>query len=77
MKLKETYNYTVWVGGTCNYHTDYDKAIEDFDEWVEDGYDDVVLSRIDSDTIKDNTYEVLSDTDLLFPINWKYETINQ
>ena len=40
---KNQWQYVVWVGGVDDYYTTYAKAKEHYDEWVEKGYDDVVL----------------------------------
>tara|TARA_R100001460_G_scaffold62079_1_gene102196 strand:+ start:254 stop:463 length:210 start_codon:yes stop_codon:yes gene_type:complete len=37
------FRYVVWVGGVDDYYTNYDRAKEHYDEWIEQGYDDVVL----------------------------------
>jgi hypothetical protein len=40
------WKYVVWVGGCDDYYTDYARAKEHYDEWVEKGYDDVILQKI-------------------------------
>ena len=40
------YKYIVWVGGVDDYYTDLDRAIEDFREWIEKGYDEVAIECI-------------------------------
>ena len=40
---KNGWRYVVWVGGVDDYYTDYDRAKKHYDEWIEQGYDDVVL----------------------------------
>ena len=39
--------YIVWVGGVDDYYTTYEKAKEHYDEWIEQGYDDVILEKIE------------------------------
>jgi len=41
--LMEEFKYVVWVGGVDDYYTNYETAKKDYDEWIEQGYDDVVL----------------------------------
>jgi len=39
--------YIVWVGGCPMYEgKNKDKAMIDFNEWLEQGYDDVILEEI-------------------------------
>ena len=40
------YKYVVWVGGCDDYYTSYKKAKEDYDKWIEQGYDDVHLLKL-------------------------------
>tara|TARA_R100000458_G_C8104754_1_gene130005 strand:+ start:192 stop:443 length:252 start_codon:yes stop_codon:yes gene_type:complete len=40
---KNGWPYVLWVGGVDCYYTEYDRAKKDYDEWIEQGYDDVVL----------------------------------
>jgi hypothetical protein len=38
--------YTVWVGGIPDVErVTYAKAVEVHDEWIADGYDDVVIEK--------------------------------
>ena len=37
------YKYVVWVGGCDDYYNDLNKAREHYNEWIEQGYDDVYL----------------------------------
>ena len=43
LTYKNGWRYIVWVGGVDDYYTDYDRAKKHYDEWIEQGYDDVVL----------------------------------
>jgi len=43
-KLK--YKYILWVGGTPDYYVNYKDALRDYDEWIEKGYDDVIIEKI-------------------------------
>tara|TARA_R100000988_G_C3862891_1_gene100117 strand:+ start:367 stop:540 length:174 start_codon:yes stop_codon:yes gene_type:complete len=40
------WQYIVWVGGVDDYYTDYKKAKEHYDQWIKQGYDDVILEKI-------------------------------
>ena len=40
---KESWRYVVWVGGCDDYFTTYKKAKEHYDNWIDEGYDDVKL----------------------------------
>jgi len=42
---KNEYKYVVWVGGIDDYYTTPKRALEDYNEWVEKGYDDVQLLK--------------------------------
>ena len=44
--LKTKWKYVVWVGGTDDYYTDYKTAKRHYDEWIEKGYDQVVLEKL-------------------------------
>ena len=40
------YRWIVWVGGVDGYYKNYDRAKEHYDEWIEQGYDDVTIEEI-------------------------------
>tara|TARA_R100001129_G_C5146940_1_gene197716 strand:+ start:308 stop:454 length:147 start_codon:yes stop_codon:yes gene_type:complete len=40
------WKYVVWVGGCDDYYVDYEQAKKHYDEWIEKGYDDVILEEI-------------------------------
>ena len=40
------YKYILWVGGTPDYYVNYKDALKDYDEWIEKGYDDVIIEKI-------------------------------
>ena len=40
------YKYVVWVGGVDDYYTNYQDAKDDYDNWIDEGYDDVILEEI-------------------------------
>ncbi len=42
----EQCKYVVWVCGVDDYYTDYERAKEHYDEWIDQGYDDVVLLEL-------------------------------
>ena len=44
----EQFKYVVWVGGVDDYYTDYERAKEHYEEWIEQGYDDVVILDLKS-----------------------------
>jgi len=46
------YKYVVWVGGCDDYYNDLDKAREHYNKWIEQGYDDVHLLKLE-----ENKYE--------------------
>ena len=41
-----TYTYIVWVGGVDDYYVNYSDAKRDYDYWINQGYDDVILEKI-------------------------------
>jgi len=42
----EEYKYIVWVYGCYNYYVNYNDAKRDADEWIAEGYDDVIIEEI-------------------------------
>ena len=40
------WKYIVWVGGCDDYYVDYEQAKKHYDEWIDKGYDDVILEEI-------------------------------
>ena len=40
------YRWIVWVGGVDDYYKNYDRAKEPYNEWIEQGYDDVTIEEI-------------------------------
>ena len=40
------YKYIVWVGGVDDYYTNYEDAKKDYDNWIDEGYDDVILEEV-------------------------------
>ena len=46
--MKEDWKYIVWVGGVDDYYTTYERAKEHYDEWIEQGYDEVILQCWDT-----------------------------
>jgi hypothetical protein len=40
------YNYIVWVGGVDDYYVYYADAKRDYDEWIEQGYDQVCIEKL-------------------------------
>jgi hypothetical protein len=41
------WKYIVWVGGVDDYYTNYLDAKKAYDEWIEQGYDNVILEKIE------------------------------
>ena len=46
------YNFIVWVGDTPDYFKEYNDAINAYNEFLDDGYDDILLCNIDNEVIK-------------------------
>jgi hypothetical protein len=46
MCVQTKYKYIVWVGGVDDYYTSYDEALEHYDEWIEQGYEEVQIEEI-------------------------------
>jgi len=38
--------WIVWVGGCDDHYVNYEDAKKAFDQWIEDGYDDVKLEEV-------------------------------
>ena len=45
------YKYVVWVGSCDDYFTTYQRAKEHYDEFIEQGYDDVHLMGVNDEKI--------------------------
>ena len=45
--MENDWKYIVWIGGVDNYYTTYAKAKEHYDEWIAQGYNDVILEKIE------------------------------
>ena len=43
-----TYTYIVWVGGVDDYYVNYNEAKKDYDKWIDQGYDEVVIEEIEN-----------------------------
>jgi|TARA_B100000073_G_scaffold231824_1_gene193663 hypothetical protein len=41
----DKWKYVVWVGSTPDYYTNFKDAKRAYDEWVDEGYDDVQLLK--------------------------------
>jgi len=41
------WKYIVWVGGVDDYYTNYLDAKKAYDEWIAQGYDEVIIERIE------------------------------
>jgi len=39
--------WIVWVGGCDDHYVNYEDAKKAYDQWIEDGYDDVTIEKID------------------------------
>tara|TARA_R110000787_G_scaffold201813_1_gene312571 strand:+ start:513 stop:716 length:204 start_codon:yes stop_codon:yes gene_type:complete len=44
--LRIKWNYIVWVGGCSDYYVYYKDALVAYNDWLSQGYDDVVLEKI-------------------------------
>jgi hypothetical protein len=44
--MSNKWRYVVWVGGCDDYYTEYERAKEHYNEWIEQGYDDVHLLKL-------------------------------
>ena len=51
LSMKMKYNYILWVGGVSDYYTDLDRAVKHFWEWIDKGYEDVILEDLKTNTI--------------------------
>ena len=45
--MNQDWKYIVWVGGVDDYYTTYERAKEHYDEWIEQGYDEVIIEKIE------------------------------
>ena len=46
-EYEEGWRYIVWVGGIDDYYKNYDRALKHYQEWIDKGYDDVVIEKIE------------------------------
>jgi hypothetical protein len=53
--MENNYKYVVWVGGCEDHYTTYDRAIEDYYFWIDQGYDDVQLEELKKDETQDSS----------------------
>ena len=47
IEYSKGWRYVVWVGGCDDYYTTYERAKEHYDKWIEQGYDDVHLLKLE------------------------------
>ena len=40
------WKYIVWVGGVDDYYTTYKRAKKHYNEWINQGYNDVIIEKI-------------------------------
>ena len=40
-----SYKWIVWVGGCDDYYVNYEDSKKAYDQWIEDGYDEVQLEE--------------------------------
>ena len=52
--MKENWKYIVWVGCVDDYYTTYERAKEHYDEWIKQGYDDVILEKIEKEKVNES-----------------------
>ena len=43
------YKYIVWIGGVDEYFRNYTDAKRNYDHWIDNGYDDVVIEKIEEE----------------------------
>tara|TARA_B100000212_G_scaffold296966_1_gene240532 strand:+ start:496 stop:669 length:174 start_codon:yes stop_codon:yes gene_type:complete len=46
VEYNKGWRYVVWVGGCDDYYVDYSTAKEHYDEWINQGYDEVQLIKL-------------------------------
>ena len=46
-QIDKKYKWIVWVGGCDDHYVNYEDAKKAHDQWIEDGYDDVTIEKID------------------------------
>ena len=44
--MSNKYEYIVWIGGVDDYYTNYKDAKKDYDDWINKGYDQVSIVKI-------------------------------
>jgi len=47
--FNQSMKWIVWVGGVDDYYVHYADAKRDYDNWIDKGYDNVVIEEIKSD----------------------------
>ena len=45
-KSSKKWNYIVWVGGVDDYYVYFKDAQDAYDDWIDKGYDDVIIEEI-------------------------------
>ena len=40
------WRYIVWISGVDDYYVNYKDALRAYDEWIDKGYDDVIIEEI-------------------------------
>jgi len=57
MEENKKWKYIVWVGGCDDYYSNYKKAKQHYDEWINKGYNDVIIEKIERNKLwkKKNT----------------------
>jgi hypothetical protein len=50
----EKFNYVVWVGGIDDHFVEYADAEQAYLEFIDDGYDDVILTDSENNVIMNN-----------------------
>jgi hypothetical protein len=46
--------HIVWIGGVDEYYTNYTDAKRDYDYWIDNGYDDVVIEKVEKMNKEEN-----------------------
>ena len=44
-KMMSKYKWIVWVGGVDDYYVHYVDAKRDYDDWIDKGYDNVIIEE--------------------------------
>ena len=48
--MEVKYKWIVWVGGVDDYYEDHKEALTAVNRWIDDGYDDVQIEKVQNGT---------------------------